>query len=110
MNDIRDKLRGWLPWFMRPIKECTHVGLINHVTPKTQGCEECLQSGDKWVHLRMCLICGHVGCCDQSKNKHATRHFHETGHPIIQSMEPGEDWRWCYLDEMVIPDREAGQG
>ena len=57
--------------------------------------------GDSWVHLRLCLSCGHVGCCDSSKNKHATKHFHRTKHPIIQSFEPGEDWRWCYVDEIT---------
>jgi uncharacterized UBP type Zn finger protein len=73
-------------------KPCTHRDLIHPVTPRTpQGCEECLAIGDTWVHLRLCLICGHVGCCDNSKNKHATKHF--TEHPIIQSFQPGEDWQ-----------------
>ena len=67
----------------------------------TKGCEECLRTGDRWVHLRVCLECGHVGCCDQSKNKHATRHFHATGHPVMRSDEPGETWAWCYVDEVV---------
>lgn len=66
----------------------------------TKGCEECLQMGDSWVHLRVCLACGHVGCCDQSKNKHATKHFHATRHPLIHSGERGEDWGWCYIDEV----------
>ena len=81
---------------------CTHTNQIQEVTPSAQGCEECLQMGDSWVHLRICLICGHVGCCDSSKNKHATKHFHATEHPIIQSFEPGEDWRWCYVDEVFV--------
>jgi len=81
---------------------CSHLDQINDVTASAEGCEECLQTGDNWVHLRICLICGHVGCCDSSKNKHATRHFHDTGHPIIQSFEPGENWRWCYVDETII--------
>ena len=63
------------------------------------GCEECLASGDRWVHLRMCLECGHVGCCDSSKNKHATKHYHTTTHPTMRSAEPGERWMWCYVDE-----------
>jgi hypothetical protein len=67
-------------------------------TPHTDGCEECLAMGDTWVHLRHCLACGHVGCCDSSKNKHATRHFRASGHPVVQSLEPGEGWRWCYVD------------
>ncbi|MBX5483536.1 MAG: UBP-type zinc finger domain-containing protein [Myxococcaceae bacterium] len=82
---------------------CGHLSQIRDVGPRTpEGCEECLQSGDRWVHLRLCLECGHVGCCDESKNRHATRHFHATHHPIIQSLEPGERWRWCYLDETFV--------
>lgn len=84
--------------------ECTHMELINDVKPSAQGCEECLKTGDEWVKLRMCLICGKVGCCDDSKNKHARRHYHESGHPIIQSFEPGETWRWCYVDKVLLPE------
>jgi uncharacterized UBP type Zn finger protein len=84
------------------MSRCSHLGEIKPVTPRTQGCEECLKSGDRWVHLRMCLSCGHVGCCDSSQNKHATRHFHEFRHPIVRSIELGEDWKWCYVDEMVV--------
>ena len=85
---------------------CTHLDQINDVSPRTpEGCEECLEMGDTWVHLRLCLICGHVGCCDNSKNKHATKHFHATDHPIVQSFERGEDWIWCYVDEVYLePD------
>jgi uncharacterized UBP type Zn finger protein len=85
---------------MEPV--CTHLDTIRQITPSAQGCEDCLKTGDSWVHLRLCLECGHVGCCDQSKNRHATKHFHATGHPIIQSFQPGEDWRWCYIDEMIV--------
>jgi len=81
---------------------CTHVDQIRHVTPSAEGCEECLKNGTTWVHLRICLICGHVGCCDSSPHRHATRHFMQTGHPIIQSFEPGEDWRWCYIDRVDL--------
>jgi CPA2 family monovalent cation:H+ antiporter-2 len=81
---------------------CTHVSQIKDVSPNTDGCEECLKIGDTWVHLRLCKICGHVGCCDSSKNKHATKHFHATKHPVVQSIEPGEDWMWCYVDEVFI--------
>lgn len=82
---------------------CTHLDQIRDVTPKTpEGCEECLEMGDTWVHLRLCLTCGHVGCCDSSKNKHATKHFHAEGHPIVQSFERGEDWIWCYIDEVAM--------
>jgi uncharacterized UBP type Zn finger protein len=88
--------------FRTSTPRCTHLDEIRDVTPSAQGCEECLQMGDTWVHLRECLACGHVGCCDNSKNRHATKHFHSTSHPIIQSFEPGEDWRWCYVDEMLV--------
>ncbi|MDR6890329.1 MULTISPECIES: ubiquitin carboxyl-terminal hydrolase 14 [Variovorax] len=81
---------------------CPHLGQVHQVTPNTNGCEECLRSGGRWVHLRMCLTCGHVGCCDSSQGKHATSHFHETGHPIVQSAEPGESWRWCYVDKTLV--------
>ena len=81
---------------------CEHVGRLGDVTPSGTGCAECLEMGDPWVHLRLCRTCGHVGCCDSSKNKHATRHFHATGHPVIQSFEPGEDWGWCYADEAMV--------
>jgi uncharacterized UBP type Zn finger protein len=85
--------------------QCHHLDQIKDVTPHTKGCEECEKTGDSWVQLRMCLTCGHVGCCDSSKNKHATKHFKETGHPIMQSFGedlPGKPWKWCYLDEMYI--------
>ena len=81
---------------------CTHLDQIQEVTPSAQGCEECLKMGARWVHLRVCLICGHVGCCDNSVNKHATKHFHSTQHPIIQSFEKGEDWIWCYVDNLAM--------
>ncbi len=82
---------------------CKHIKLIQkHVKPSADGCEDCLKIGDSWVHLRLCLICGHVGCCDSSKNKHATKHFHSTEHPIIQSFEPDEHWKWCYVDETFL--------
>jgi uncharacterized UBP type Zn finger protein len=89
---------------MRREKRCTHLDMIQEVEPASEGCQECLEMGDSWVHLRLCLVCGHVGCCDNSKNKHATAHFYSTGHPIIQSLEPGEDWRWCYIDEILLPE------
>ena len=84
------------------MRTCTHLNQIKDVKPSANGCEECLKTGDWWVHLRICRICGHVGCCDESPNKHATKHFHATGHPIIQSIEPGEAWLWCYVDKVVF--------
>src|SRR5258707_15619102 len=80
---------------------CTHLGQIRTAIPRPDGCEECLRTGDGWVHLRLCLTCGHVGCCDDSKNKHATAHFHSAGHPVIESLEPGENWRWCYVNDIL---------
>ena len=85
-----------------PSSTCSHLDQIRDVKPSAAGCEECLKMKDRWVHLRMCLTCGHVGCCDSSKNKHATKHFHVTTHPLIRSIEPGEDWRWCYVDELLM--------
>jgi len=81
---------------------CAHLHSVKPVRAHSSGCEECLALGDAWVHLRLCRTCGHVGCCDDSKNKHATKHFHSTGHPIVTSVEPGEHWSWCYVDEMVL--------
>jgi uncharacterized UBP type Zn finger protein len=81
---------------------CTHLDQANDVTPSGNGCVECLETGDRWVHLRLCMTCGHVGCCDSSPNKHATAHFHSDGHPLVQSYEPGEDWWWCYQDNVAF--------
>ena len=81
---------------------CSHLDQIREVVPSANGCEECLKMGDDWFHLRECLTCGHIGCCDSSKNKHATKHFSQTHHPIIQSFQPGEDWLWCYEDEIMM--------
>ncbi|MDX2165804.1 MAG: UBP-type zinc finger domain-containing protein, partial [Deltaproteobacteria bacterium] len=81
---------------------CEHLGQVTAVAAASAGCLECLRTHQRWVHLRLCLACGHVGCCDASANQHATRHFRATGHPIIQSLAPGEAWRWCYLDEHVV--------
>ncbi len=83
-------------------QQCSHLGWIRDVVPSATGCEECLAAGDRWVHLRMCMVCGHVGCCDASKNKHARKHFHASDHPIMRSIEPGEDWMWCFVDNMLI--------
>lgn len=83
-------------------KICIHLEQAKDAEPKTpQGCEECLKTGDQWVHLRLCLTCGHVGCCDSSKNKHATKHYKKTTHPVIRSFEPGEDWKYCYIDDIA---------
>ena len=83
---------------------CAHLDRIELVElpAEVAGCEECLASGDRWVHLRMCQTCGHIGCCDSSPNRHATAHFQSTGHPVVRSAEPGEDWSWCYADELMF--------
>jgi hypothetical protein len=81
---------------------CTHGGFLRKVTPSAKGCEECLKMGSRWVHLRLCRACGHVGCCDDSPNRHATKHFHATRHPIIEGYDPPEGWGWCYIDEMFL--------
>ncbi|MGO9832373.1 MAG: ubiquitin carboxyl-terminal hydrolase 14 [Myxococcaceae bacterium] len=86
---------------------CPHLKDVNKVHPSSKGCEECLRLGDSWVHLRLCLCCGHVGCCDSSKNKHATKHFQATRHPVMRSLEPGETWGWCYVDELMFDPMPA---
>ncbi len=89
--------------------ECAHLDsvAILDLPPAVEGCEECLAQGMGWVHLRMCQTCGHIGCCDNSPGKHATAHYAQTSHPIIRSAEPGEDWSWCYPDELMfrLPSR-----
>jgi uncharacterized UBP type Zn finger protein len=83
--------------------ECTHLDAVDpDVVPRAMGCEECLRTGQSWVHLRLCLSCGHVGCCDSSPGHHATLHFQATTHPLVRSFEPGEDWWWCYVDEVMF--------
>jgi uncharacterized UBP type Zn finger protein len=81
---------------------CSHLDMIRDVTPSADGCEDCLKIGGTWLHLRICRTCGHVGCCDQSPNRHARKHAEASGHPIMQSIEPGEDWIWCFVDEVYL--------
>lgn len=82
------------------MENCKHISEIKDVTPSAAGCEDCLKIGASWVHLRLCETCGHVGCCDSSPNHHATKHFYDTNHPIVKSFEKGEDWGYCYVDDM----------
>jgi len=82
--------------------QCEHLDTVEDVEPSSEGCEDCLASGGRWVHLRMCQLCGHVGCCDSSPGRHATAHWREAGHPLVRSYEPGEDWWWCYPDELMF--------
>lgn len=86
------------------IERCTHVDQVTllELPAAVDGCEDCLASGDKWLHLRICLGCGHVGCCDDSPHRHASTHAHATSHPVIRSLEPGEEWCWCYVDEIAF--------
>ncbi|MDP9397332.1 MAG: UBP-type zinc finger domain-containing protein [Actinomycetota bacterium] len=82
---------------------CSHLDTISDVTPdSTRGCSDCSAMGARWVHLRECLACGHVACCDSSPNRHASAHFQASGHPVMRSFEPGEQWRWCYVDLAVV--------
>ena len=82
----------------------SHLGevTVTELPQSVEGCEDCLKDGGQWLHLRICLVCGHVGCCDSSPNQHASRHFEETGHPLIRSLEPGEDWSWCFVDDLPM--------
>jgi uncharacterized UBP type Zn finger protein len=102
MKSIRQRVRNMVSKSgEQEVFYCEHIASIKDVSPSSDGCEECLKIGDEWVHLRMCLTCGHVGCCDNSKNRHATKHYRSTRHPVIQSFEPGEDWIWCYVDRKM---------
>ena len=84
------------------MERCEHFSEIRDVKQSADGCEDCLKIGGRWVHLRMCMSCGHVGCCDNSPNRHATKHYNSEKHPIIKSFEPGEDWGFCYPDDMFF--------
>jgi uncharacterized UBP type Zn finger protein len=88
-------------------KRCSHLDQVKITSTNVHVCGECVKLGDKWVHLRLCLICGHVGCCDSSKNKHATKHFHSVGHPLMRSIEAGERWIWCFVDQLVPGELES---
>jgi uncharacterized UBP type Zn finger protein len=81
---------------------CSHLDEIQSVRPNSDVCEECIALGDTWVNLRLCMTCGNVGCCDDSKNQHASKHYHATGHPIIMSFQPNEEWLWCFVDNVAM--------
>jgi uncharacterized UBP type Zn finger protein len=85
-----------------PELPCSHLDMLRDVTPSADGCEDCLKIGGTWLHLRICRTCGHVGCCDQSPNRHARKHAEASDHPLAQSIEPGEDWIWCFIDEVYL--------
>ena len=84
--------------------DCSHLDQIRHTALPAHiaGCADCLATGSRWVHLRMCQVCGRIGCCDSSPRRHASAHFHATGHPVVRSAEPGEDWSWCFVDETAM--------
>jgi len=86
------------------VAACSHLDQVAVLDPPAEiaGCEDCLRSGGRWLHLRMCQTCGQVGCCDSSPSRHASRHALEAGHPIARSVEPGEEWSWCYVDELML--------
>jgi uncharacterized UBP type Zn finger protein len=90
-------------------QNCSHLKSIKVESTDKHVCEDCVKTGDTWVHLRLCLECGHVGCCDSSKNKHATKHFHSTRHPLVRSIEPRENWVWCYVDEIAPGEVREGK-
>src|ERR1700690_865497 len=90
---------------------CSHIDQIADPIPSSDGCQDCLAAGQRdWVHLRVCQTCGHVGCCDSSPGIHATAHFHAVAHPVVRSYEPGEDWYWCYADDVAyeLDDKTPG--
>lgn len=109
MNDaaiVHDAIRRVKAGELKRPTNCVHLDEIQEVTPRTAGCEDCLKTGATWVHLRVCLTCGYVGCCNSSPNKHSSRHAKETGHHVVMSMEGGEEWMWCYEDEdFIVPRR-----
>ena len=102
MSRVGDGLRGIAGLFGPRGPACSHLDQARNVDPRTVGCEECLARGGSWFHLRLCLACGHVGCCDQSPARHARQHYETTGHPIIRSHQPGEVWGWCWIDEIGV--------
>jgi uncharacterized UBP type Zn finger protein len=93
---------------------CSHLEAAAHrdtgVTPSAHGCAECISMGASWVHLRLCLTCGHVGCCDSSPNKHASKHYKNERHPVARSYEPGERWAYCFADDEFIEELPAFAG
>ena len=102
MTGFGERLRGLASRLTEDGSGCSHLDQARMVEPRSGGCEECLRQGMEWVHLRLCLTCGHVGCCDSSEGRHAYGHFDETGHPIVRSHEPGEIWSWCWIDEVEL--------
>ena len=99
---VKNKVAGISEVSVEDKKDCVHFDLIQEVAPNSEVCEQCIALGDTWVNLRLCMTCGQVGCCDDSKNTHARKHFEATGHPVIMSFMPGEEWLWCYNDKVLV--------
>ena len=97
-------LSRFLPSRLRGEPSCAHLEMVQVLTTDAEGCEECLKTGDGWLHLRMCMVCGRVGCCDDSPNTHASAHFRDSGHPLMRSIEPFDSWAYCFVDEVMMPD------
>jgi uncharacterized UBP type Zn finger protein len=97
-----ERFRALLRRRREPAPVCTHRDAVSEVEPDSEGCSECVALGDPWFHLRICMTCGHVACCDSSKNRHASRHARDAGHPILASFEPGESWMWCVVDRAYL--------
>jgi uncharacterized UBP type Zn finger protein len=105
MSNLNDIIRNLSKSNQLEDVGCGHKDQVKEVAPMSDGCVDCLKMGDTWVHLRLCLTCGYVGCCNDSKNKHGSKHYAAVAHPLIKSFEPGEDWVWCYPDEaLLFPD------
>ena len=106
MSDTQTIRQRPLPAWLKQVRGCSHFADVDGgIAGGVEGCEECLRTGDSWVHLRQCLVCGRVLCCTESKNKHSLRHFHETGHALIRSFEPDEEWAWCWAHERGFAPR-----
>src|SRR5215208_1043776 len=106
LGDLRRTKGGRYPMDMTGCTHLDHVQ-VTELPQSVEGCEDCLATGDKWLHLRICLECGHVGCCDDSPNRHATAHAQGSGHPIIRSIQPGEEWSWCFIDQLAVMTPEV---
>ncbi len=102
MRTMTERLRNYMASDDLANAGCQHREMIHEVTPSAKGCEDCLKTGDRWVHLRMCMTCGYAGCCESSRNKHASKHARATGHPLVTSLEFGEEWAYCYEDEEIV--------
>jgi uncharacterized UBP type Zn finger protein len=102
MKTIERRIRLFAEPTSAEKEACSHLTQLQMVTPNSDVCEQCIELGDTWVNLRLCMTCGQVGCCDDSKNQHASKHHHASSHPIIMSYQPNEEWLWCYVDGVLF--------